>query len=132
MATRKHSGFGVPAIISHTTGIDAKSTGTTTLFTVPNNHHAYITEIVFYAKTVTGLGGTVPTLGVGVAAGEADIMPSTALTGLDATDEMYRFSCEGTYVSVDENAAIKLGIDTGATGTTFTMEVFLIGFLTFD
>ena len=129
MALETHSGFGLPTILSQTTGIDAKSTGTTTLYTVPTGKRAYITEIVFRATTVTAFGGTVPTLGVGVAAGEADIMPSTALTGFDATDELYRFSCEGTYVSVAAAGAIKLGIDTGATGTTFTIEIFLIGFL---
>ena len=130
MALQQHAGFGTPSILSQTTGIDAKSTGTTTLFTVPTGYRGYITEIVFRATTVTAFGGTVPTLGVGVAAGEADIMPSTALTGFDATNEIYRFSCEGTYVSVAAGSAIKLGIDTGATGTTFTIEVYLIGFLT--
>src|SRR5688500_13192072 len=111
MALEKHSAFGVPSILSQTTGIDAKSTGTTTLFTVPTGKRAYITGIVFRATTVTAFGGTVPTLGVGVAAGEDDIMPSTALTNFDAANELYRYSCEGTYVSNAAASVIKLGID---------------------
>src|SRR5215216_5190883 len=98
MAFEKHSGFGLPTILSQTTGIDAKSTGTTTLYTVPTGKRAYITGIIFHVTAASAI--TVePTLGVGVAAGEADIMPSTLLTGLDTLDEIYRFSPEGTYVS---------------------------------
>ena len=117
-----------PSILSITTGIDAKTVATTSLYTVPTGRRAVVTEIVFHvtaANTITA----VPTLGVGVAAGEVDIMPSTALTGLDVLDEVYRYSPEGTYVSNAAAAVIKLGIDTGATATTMTIEVILIGFL---
>ncbi len=128
MALQHHSAFGVPAILSQTTAIDAKTTGTTTLYTVPTGIKAYITEIVFRCTAASAF--TVePTLGVGVAAGEADIMPSTALTGFTALNKLYRFSAEGTYVSCAAADVIKLGIDTGATATTATIEVFLIGFL---
>ena|SRR5215208_7788735 len=128
MALELHSGFGIPTILSQTTGINAKSTGTTTLYTVPTGKRAYITEIVFHCTAATAI--TVePTLGVGVAAGEVDIMPSTALTGFTALDKIYRFSPEGTYVSCAAADAIKVGIDTAATGTSMTIEVYLIGFL---
>jgi hypothetical protein len=128
MALEKHTGFGIPTILSQTTGINAKTTGTTTLYTVPTGKRAYVTSILFHCTTATSF--TVePTLGVGVAAGEADIMPSTALTGFTALDKVYRYSPEGTYVSNAASDVIKLGIDTGATATTATIEVFLIGFL---
>lgn len=118
-----------PSILSVTTGINAKSIATTNLYTVPTGKTAIVTEILFFASTVTAFGGTVPTLGVGVAAGEVDIMASTALTGFDTTGEIYRFSCEGTYVSNAAASVVKLGIDAGATGTTFTITAVLIGIL---
>ena len=117
-----------PTILSITTGIDAKVIATTNLYTVPTGRRAIVTEIVFHVSAAT-LITVVPTLGVGVAAGEIDIMASTVLTGLDALDEVYRFSPEGIYVSNAAAAVIKLGIDVGATATTMTLRVVLIGFL---
>jgi hypothetical protein len=116
------------ALLSSTTAINAKTVATTNLYTVPAGKTAIITGVIFHctaADTVT----VVPTLGVGVAAGEIDIMPSTSLTGFDALNELYRYSPEGTYVSVAAGGVIKVGIDTGATATTMTISAYLMGFL---
>lgn len=116
------------ALLSTTASINAKTVATTNLYTVPAGKKAIITDIILHvtaADTVT----VVPTLGVGVAAGEIDIMPSTSLTGFDALNELYKYSCTGTYVSVAAGGIIKLGVDTGATATTMTISVYLMGFL---
>jgi len=115
-------------ILSTTTGINAKTVATTNLYTVPAGKTAIITEVIIRCTTATAVT-VVPTLGVGIAAGEADIMPSTALTGLDTATEFYRYSVEGTAVTGAAAAVIKLGIDTGATATTMTIAVDLIGYL---
>jgi len=115
-------------ILSTTTGINAKTVATTNLYTVPAGKTAIITGVIIRCTVATAVT-VVPTLGVGIAAGEADIMPSTALTGLDLTTEFYRYSVEGVVVTGAAAAVIKLGIDTGATATTMTIAVDLIGYL---
>ena len=95
---------------------------------MPTGKTAIITDCIVRctaADTIT----VVPTLGVGVAAGEADIIAPTALTGLTATGLYYRFSVEGVSVTVAAAGVIKLGIDTGATATTMTIAVDLFGYL---
>ena len=116
------------AKLSTTSAINAKTVGTTNLYTVPATKMATITGCIVRctaADTIT----VVPTLGVGVAAGEADIIAPTALTGLTATGLFYRFSVEGVAVTVAAAGVIKLGIDTGATATTMTIAVDLFGYL---
>ena len=117
-----------PTILSITTGIDLKTVATTNLYTVPTGRRGVVTGIIIHV-TAADTFTVAPTLGVGVAAGEVDIMPSTALVGLTVLDGLYRYSPEGYYVSVAAAGVIKLGIDTGATATTATGEVTLIGFL---
>src|ERR1035437_5777659 len=117
-----------PSILSTVGGINLKTVATTNLYTVPTGKVAMITEVIIRITAATSFTVT-STLGVGVAAGEADIMASTALVGLTVLGGVYRFSCEGTYVSVAAASVIKLGVDTGATATTATGEVTLIGFL---
>lgn len=117
-----------PSILSITTGIDAKTVAVTNLYTVPTGKRALVTEILFHVTAADTIS-VVPTLGVGIAAGEDDIMSSQALTGLDAINEVFRFDPEGTYVTGAAAEVIDVGIDTGATATTMTIEVILIGFL---
>lgn len=124
----KHNPSVAPSILSITTGIDLKSVATTNLYTVPTGKRCVVTGIIIHVTTADTFT-VAPTLGVGVAAGEADIMPSTLLTGLTILDGLFRYSPEGYYVSVAAAGVIKLGVDTGATATTATGEVTLIGFL---
>lgn len=108
--------------------INAKVVGTTNLYTVPVDKRCVVTKVVTRCtngNTVTG----VPTLGVGIASGEIDIMPSTALTGLDTTDEIYNYNIAGISAVGNNNDVIKLGIDTGATATAMTISVDLLGYL---
>lgn len=114
--------------LSVTTGIDGKVATTTNLYTVPSGRTAIITHAVIRVSAASAI--TVPpSLGIGVAAGEDDIYTSTSLVGLDTTGEVYVFASEGLQVAVAAASVIKLGIDTGATATTATLEVDLFGYL---
>lgn len=115
-------------VLSRTGSIDLKVATTTNLYTVPTARVAIVTDIVFRVTAATAFT-VAPTLGVGVAAGEADIMGSTVLTGFTVLGGLFRYSCEGFYVSVAAASVIKLGIDVGATATTATGEVTVLGFL---
>jgi hypothetical protein len=113
------------------TEIDAKIATTTNLFTVPADKVAIITGAVIRCReedTIT----VVPTLGIGIAAGEDDIISSTPMTGLDTVTEFYRFSVEGVAVRGTADDVIKLGIDVGATATSMTIDVALFGYLVSD
>jgi hypothetical protein len=66
---------------------------------------------------------------MGIAAGEDDIFASTYLIGLTATTKVYKFNLAGTYVAGAAAEVIKLGIDTGATATTMTIAIDLLGYL---
>lgn len=115
-------------ILSTTTGIDAKSATTTTLYTVPSGKTAIIKGAVVRCTAASSI--TVgPTLGIGVAAGESDIFASTALTTLTTTTVIYDFPTGGVLVNAAAGAAIKVGIDAGATGTSQTIAIDLIGYL---
>jgi len=127
-----HSSVSLPAIASYilstTTGIDAKIATTTNLYTVPSGKTAVITGAVIRITTADTI--TVPpTLGIGIVAGEENIFASTQLVGLDAGNEIYKFTSSGTLISGVATEVIKLGIDTGATATTMTITVDLIGYL---
>ena len=118
----------VPSILSKTTGIDAKVVATTNLYTVPAGKTTIVTSAVIRvtaADTIT----VAPTLGIGIAAGEDDIIASTLLTGLDAVTKLWRFDVEGIAVIGAAAEIIKLGIDVGATATTMTISIDLIGYL---
>lgn len=120
----------VTRVLSTTTGINAKSTGTTTLYTVPTGKTAIITQATVRCTAASAI--TVgPTLGIGVAAGESDIYASTALTGLinTTTANMFGFTTVGMSVTAAAAAAIKVGIDVASTGTSQTIAIDLIGYL---
>lgn len=116
------------SLLSTTTGIDAKTVATTNLYTVPGGKTAIISGVIFRVTTADTITG-VPSVGVGIAAGEDDIFSSTALTGLDATTKYYRASVEGVSTAGAATNVIKLGVDTGATATTMTIAVDLFGYL---
>lgn len=113
-------------VYSTTSGINAKNTGTTNLYTVPTGKTFSVREATIYVTSASAITNT-PTLGIGIVSGEDDIYFPTQLVGLDATNEMYRFSTGGTYRVGQAGDVVKLGIDTGATATTMTIKVVLIG-----
>lgn len=115
-------------ILSTTVGIDAKTIATTNLYTVPAGKTAIITGAVVRVTAATAIT-VVPTLGIGIAAGEDDVFASTVLTGLDATTKVFKFTASATYKAGAAAEVIKLGVDVGATATTMTISIDLIGYL---
>jgi len=110
------------------TGINAKTVAATTLYTVPSGKTAVITRAVIRCTAATAIT-VAPTVGIGVAAGEDDNFASTALTGLTTDTAEWHFTRSGLAVKNAAAAVVKLGVDTGATGTSQTIAVDLIGYL---
>jgi hypothetical protein len=115
-------------ILASVVGINAKTVGTTALLTVPASASAVVTRIIVRSTTATAVTAP-PTLGVGVAAGEDDVMPSTALTGLTVANKAWAFDPAGLMNVVTTGQVLNLGIDAGSTGTTHTIAVDVLGYL---
>lgn len=118
----------VIGVLSTITGINAKNIALTNLYTVPASKTAIITGAIIRVIASSAIT-IVPTLGVGIATGEDDVFSSTSLTGLDDVTKVYKFTSAGTYAIGQSADIIKLGIDVGATATTMTIAVDLIGYL---
>lgn len=115
--------------LSTTTGINTKTTGTTTLYTIPTGKTAIITGAIVRCSAATAI--TVgATAGIGVATNEDDMFASTAMTNLTTTAKVYSFTLVGISVLGNAGDAIKLGIDVAATGTSQTIVVDLFGYFT--
>ena len=116
-----------PLLLAEVTGINAKSTGTTTLYTVPSGSTVVILEVVLRCTAATDI--TAPAeAGVGIAAGEDDIFASQPLYGLTATGKQFTFPNGGLAATAQSDEVIKLGIDTAATGTSQTLDADIIGY----
>lgn len=113
--------------LSETTGIDAKTTGTTNLYTVPASTTTIVLGAVVRVTAASGIT-VAATAGIGIAAGEDDIFASEALTDLLAVGDVWVFSSQGIIVDGNATEVIKFGIDTAATGTSQTLAVDLIGY----
>ncbi len=124
----QHNGLELDAVLSNTTAIDGKVVAATNLYTVPAGKTAVILGAVIRITTATGLTGTM-IAGIGIAAGEDDVFPSTSLIGFNAVDESYVFPGMGARTVATAGQIIKLGIDTAFGGTTATLEVQLLGYL---
>ena len=115
----------VEVLLSTTTGIDAKSTGTTNLFTASQT--TIITKAIVRCTAASAI--TVgAAAGIGVAAGEDDIFSSETMTGVHATTDAWYFVGGGKKVQVAASDIVKIGIDTAATGTSQTLAVDLWGY----
>jgi hypothetical protein len=116
------------SLLSTTPNIDAKVVATTDLYTAPAGKSAVITSTIVRVTTANNIT-VVPTLGIGVAAGEDDIIGSGDTTGLDAITKMWRSDVEGTARIIAPGETVKLGIDGGATATAMIISVDLVGYL---
>lgn len=114
-------------ILSTTTGINAKSTGTTTLYTVPTGKTAIITGAIVRCTAASSITNG-PTLGIGIATNEDDIYASTNLVALKTTTNTFGFTTVGMSRNAVATSVVKLGIDTIATGTSQTVAIDLIGY----
>lgn len=110
------------------TGIDGKTVGTTTLYTVPSGKTVVVTRVVVRCTAATAI--TVgPTFGVGIAAGEDDIVTSAAHTAFQVANTFVFCAIKDPAALGLTTNVIKLGIDTAATGTSMTLAVDIAGYL---
>lgn len=129
VTTELQTGVGFVGLLSTTTGINGKSATTTDLYTVPAGKTAVITAANICVTSVTGFA-VVGTAGIGVAAGESDIFPAVAMTGLDVAGECFSFLNNIlVFKSAAAASVIKLGIDVAYTSTTTVLSVDLLGYL---
>lgn len=114
--------------LSTTTGVNLNTTGVTPLYTVPVGKSARITQVVF---TVTSASSPVgePEIGVGVAAGEDDILRSEPIIDLSTVDDSWVSIITGKARKASAGAVINLGIDTALTSGSLVVDVDLIGYL---
>lgn len=114
-----------PVILATITGINAKTTGTTAVYTVPTGKTAVVTGFIVRCTAASAI-----TIGpsVSVTSTTGTVYASTALTGLTTANTTFSF---GNGISVSPVAAdvINFVIGTAATGTSQTVEVSLIGYL---
>lgn len=111
------------AIVS---SINAKTTGTTALYTVPVGKTAIITSTYVRCTAATSIT-TGPTVDIGITPG--DIYPSTALNSLNTANKTFGFFSTGIAANATAGQTINLNINTAATGTSQTIEVVMLGIL---
>lgn len=115
-----------PQVLATITGINAKATGTTALYTVPTGKTLIVTGV--YVLTTAATAITIgPSADVGVTAG--DIYANTAMTALTTTGKVFQYVTGGVYSSSAATNVVNFNINTGATGTSQTLTVNLVGYL---
>lgn len=113
-------------LLSTVTGVDAAATGSTALYTVPNNKQVMITDVIVQVESATGVTDPA-TVGVGVAAGEDDIILPTQLIGALAANQSYHLDVTGQARIAAAGETISFGVDIAITGTSQNLSVYLIG-----
>lgn len=110
-----------------TTSVDLKTTGNTTLYTVPTGK-TFISSMLILSSTASGI--TVPaTISCGIAAGEVDIISDISLTAFTATLDAWVIPISQETRIGASTDVIKFRVATAATGTSQTAQVYLVGYL---
>jgi hypothetical protein len=119
-----------PTLISTVYDVDMKSTGQTTLLTVPDAAYLIITEVLVIVTdedTIT----VAPAVSVGISASYDEWIGSTTLTGLNATGEYASLSYSATIPvrkMFSPSDVVKIDVRTGATATTFRASIQVFGY----
>ena len=121
-----------PQVLSVTAGISSTTVAVTNIYTVPAGTTAVITGAIIVSSNTLNI--TIgPTIGIGVAAGEDDIIASTSLTGLNAPTKIWNLTnAPGIQTAATTESVIKLGVDVVAGPGPFpsqTLTCYLLGFL---
>ena len=114
--------------LARVTGIDGTAIATTTLYTVPTGKSVIVTRVVVRCTAATTPAAG-PTFGVGIAAGEDDIVASAAHAAFINTDTFVIVFPKDPAVVATAAQVIKLGIDTGSTNAAMTLAVDIQGYL---
>ncbi len=121
----------VSNILKETTGIDLKTIATHTIYSVPTGKKLILQDVIVLISA-DDTASVAATVRVGITAAFTEFVGNTTLTGLLSA---------GQYLSLAESAgtstrkvmsngdAVSLDITTGATATTLTATVYVIGYL---
>ena len=122
-----------PFEASTTTGINLKTTGQTTLYTVPaiGGSSVFIPTNLILTITNASAVTVAPVITVGVSTGLTSLVTSTTLTGLSAqgnyTDLMFKSTLQ-VKNAVPQSSIIQVDVTTGATATTLECCMTLFGY----
>jgi len=123
-----HIGHFKPAF--STGGIDAKATGATTIGTTRDSGERFVPLYVVVELTAAAALTIVPTISVGTnGASYNNLLVATALTGISATNNVVILAIPPSVItSVPPGTPIKVNITIGATATTATVRVDVVGY----
>lgn len=120
----------IPVRVTETTSINLKSTGSTTLYTVPTGKTFIVTDVILRPTSASAANGDAEAQ-VENTASSGDIVASTILSGMTSLDDEFRLSpaAGGTARINDATETVKLNVTSAETGTTLTVSADLIGYL---
>lgn len=111
------------------TGIDGKTTGTTTLYTVPADKQLVVERVIVIPTMVADVVAP-PTVSVGkTASSYLDVIDTIALTGLTETGLSTILSPIAGASVLGAGDSLVLNISAGATATSYTFKAIVIGYL---
>lgn len=112
------------------TGIDFKTTGNTQVGTTPNGSQRFIPLfVIWHVRAATSIT-VAATVTLGTSSGATDILSGTTLTSVLSTNQFRNTNLAATVnSSIAPNTAIWVGVTTGATGTSQSMDVEVWGIL---
>lgn len=122
---------GATGILASITGVDLKTTGQTTLYTVPAGKTLVLTDVIALATTASTIT-IAPIVRIGKASSYNEWLPLTTLTGLDTTNKFTSLGMSAALLMHQTFAAgevVKIDVQTGSTATTLTVTLHLLGFL---
>lgn len=121
------SGTATPTILSVVTGINAKSTGSTTLYTVPAGKTAVITQAIIRCTAASSITNG-PTVNIQTVS-TGDIYAGVAINALTTAGQDFGFVTNGMSVTAAAAGTITLNVTGASTGTSQTISITLIGYL---
>ena len=109
--------------------IDAKTTGSTLLFTTKSNERFYPTSITMEVTAASVIVG-VCTLSIGTnSATYNNILAATALTGMTAANKVVSMNLTSLVIdSIAASTGVYVNITVGATATTKTIKITIHGY----
>lgn len=119
------------SVLAKITGVDLKTTGQTTLYTVPTGKTLVLTNVIAIITTAS-VFATPAIIRIGKAAAYAEWLPLTTLTGLDTANKIIQLATATTLAIEQTFAAgevIKIDVQTGAAATTLTASFHVLGYL---
>lgn len=118
-----------PTLLATVTGINAKSTGQTTLYTVPTGKTCVVTAAIIRCTAASSITNG-PTASVGfTSTAYTDIYAAANMVALTGTTSIFGYSTVGMSASAVAATVIKFNISSAASGTSQTIAVDLIGYL---